>query len=232
MAAPDFFENFLLHDGVKALHPNENLSIVSLVSSETTRQADTLRIEVPAFYPWGRGGLTASPPVGALLRPRHCQAYSAGPRRSMPGNSAFHAEDLAGRTQFRRQLTTCALAFPGELAVVYRPSATQLRIPPKKHVDETARPVPHPGHMPAPAAGGQRFVRPDHRQVGIGDAGQHQGRQQPAQAVHQLIDTDHGLPAIVPDDLAPRHAWTSGKWYRGTMSSTSSTVWIKASWSS
>lgn len=69
MAAPDFFENFLLHDGVKALHPNENLSIVSLVSSETTRQADTLRIEVPAFYPWGRGGLTASPPVGACVAP-------------------------------------------------------------------------------------------------------------------------------------------------------------------
>ena len=30
MAASDFFENFLLHDGVKALHPNENLSIVPL----------------------------------------------------------------------------------------------------------------------------------------------------------------------------------------------------------
>lgn len=33
MAASDFFENFLLHDGVKSLHPNENLSIVPLVSS-------------------------------------------------------------------------------------------------------------------------------------------------------------------------------------------------------
>ena len=35
LAAPDFFENFLLHDGVKSLHPNENLSIVPLVSPET-----------------------------------------------------------------------------------------------------------------------------------------------------------------------------------------------------
>lgn len=95
MAASDFFENFLLHDGVTSLHPNENLSIVPLVSSETTRQADTLRIEVPAFYPWGRGGLASSPPVGACRAPATVRPYYAGTRRSLPGNSAFHAIDFA-----------------------------------------------------------------------------------------------------------------------------------------
>lgn len=53
MAASDFFENFLLHDGVKSLHPNENLSIVPLVSSrDDTTGGYSASGRQPLVGPW------------------------------------------------------------------------------------------------------------------------------------------------------------------------------------
>ena len=71
MAAPDFFENFLLHNGLKTLRPQENPLIVPLSRQRRYRQADTPQAAL--FRLWGRGGLSPSPPVGALPRPRLCQ---------------------------------------------------------------------------------------------------------------------------------------------------------------
>lgn len=53
MTASDFFENFLLHDGVKSLHPNENLSIVPLVSSgDDTTGGYSANGGFPFVGPW------------------------------------------------------------------------------------------------------------------------------------------------------------------------------------
>ena len=57
---------------------------------ETTRQADTLRIEDNAFYPWGRGGFV-KPAGGGLTAPATACLHYAGKIRATPGNSAFHA---------------------------------------------------------------------------------------------------------------------------------------------
>lgn len=53
MAAPDFFENFLLHNGLKALRPQENPLIVPLSRQGRHRQADTLHEGPnPHVGPW------------------------------------------------------------------------------------------------------------------------------------------------------------------------------------
>lgn len=43
---------------------------------------------------WGRGGLTASPPVGALHAPASVSPHYAGKIRVMPGKDALHAKDF------------------------------------------------------------------------------------------------------------------------------------------
>ena len=78
MAASDFFENFLLHDGVKSLHANENLSIVPLVSSRDATTGGYSADRGSSFLSVGPWWACLCPPVGALLRPRHCQALLCG----------------------------------------------------------------------------------------------------------------------------------------------------------
>ena len=90
MAAPDFFENFLLHDGLKALRPQENPLIVPLSRQRRYRQADTP--QAASIRLWGRGGLASSPPVGAAFAPASVSPHYAGKSRATPGNSAFHAK--------------------------------------------------------------------------------------------------------------------------------------------
>ena len=86
MAASDFFENFLLHDGVKSLHPNENLPIVPLVSSgDDTTGGYSASGPFPLVGPWS--GMVLAGPVGALQRPRHCQILSS--RRPGAALTAF-----------------------------------------------------------------------------------------------------------------------------------------------
>lgn len=92
MAAPDFFENFLLHNGLKALRPQENPLIVPLSRQRRHRQADTP--QAASLRLWGRGGLTASPPVGALHAPASVSPHYAGKIRVMPGKDALHAKDF------------------------------------------------------------------------------------------------------------------------------------------
>ena len=92
MAAPDFFENFLLHDGLKALRPQENPLIVPLSRQRRYRQADTP--QAASIRLWGRGGLASSPPVGAAFAPASVSPHYAGKSRATPGNSAFHAKDF------------------------------------------------------------------------------------------------------------------------------------------
>lgn len=78
MAASDFFENFLLHDGVKSLHPNENLSIVPLVSSrDDTTGGYSASGCLPLVGPWcdvrpsRRWGRASPPPLsGSTMRER------------------------------------------------------------------------------------------------------------------------------------------------------------------
>lgn len=81
MAAPDFFENFLLHNGLKALHPQENPLIVPLSRQRRHRQADTPQAAYLRL--WGRGGLTASPPVGAAYAPASVSPHTM-PEKSAP----------------------------------------------------------------------------------------------------------------------------------------------------
>lgn len=90
MAASDFFENFLLHDGVKSLHPNENLSIVPLVSSrDDTTGGYSASGGQPLVGPWC--DVRPSRRWGRPS-PRHLSGLNyTGTRRSLPGNSAFHA---------------------------------------------------------------------------------------------------------------------------------------------
>lgn len=90
MAASDFFENFLLHDGVKSLHPNENLSIVPLVSSrDDTTGGYSASGRQPLVGPWC--DVRPSRRWGRPS-PRHLSGLNyTGTRRSLPGNSAFHA---------------------------------------------------------------------------------------------------------------------------------------------
>ena len=66
---------------------------MSLSLPETTRQADTLRIEDNAFYPWGRGGFV-KPAGGGLTAPASACLHYAEKSRDPPGNSAFHAKDF------------------------------------------------------------------------------------------------------------------------------------------
>lgn len=89
MAAPDFFENFLLHNGLKTLRPQENPLIVPLSRQRRYRQADTL--QAAAFRLWGRGatlwrraggGVPAPPPLSALTMPEK-SAQSPETARSM-----------------------------------------------------------------------------------------------------------------------------------------------------
>lgn len=90
MAASDFFENFLLHDGVKSLHPNENLSIVPLVSSrDDTTGGYSASGCLPLVGPWC--DVRPSRRWGRCCAPATVRLYYAGTRRSPPGNSAFHA---------------------------------------------------------------------------------------------------------------------------------------------
>lgn len=92
MAAPDFFENFLLHDRLKALRPQENPLIVPLSRQRRYRQADTLHEgPIPHVGPWWAW---LGPPVGASLAPASVSPHYAGKIRVMPGNSAFHAKDF------------------------------------------------------------------------------------------------------------------------------------------
>lgn len=91
MAASDFFENFLLHDGVKSLHPNENLSIVPLVSSRDDTTGGYSADRGSSFLSVGPWWACLCPPVGACVAPATVRFYYAGTRRSLPGNSAFHA---------------------------------------------------------------------------------------------------------------------------------------------
>lgn len=74
MAASDFFENFLLHDGVKSLHPNENLSIVPLVSSRDDTTGGYSADRGSSFLSVGPWWACLCPPVGASLAPATCQA--------------------------------------------------------------------------------------------------------------------------------------------------------------
>ena len=89
MAAPDFFENFLLHDGLKALRPQENPLIVPLSRQRRYRQADTP--QAASIRLWGRGGLASRPP------------HYAGKSRATPGNSAFHAKKISSVFQGERR---------------------------------------------------------------------------------------------------------------------------------
>ena len=75
---------------------------------------------------------------------------------------------------------------------------------------------------------------PDHWQGRVPDAEQQQGGQQAAQTVQGLIQRDDGLPAVVPDDLPPCHAFASmpGRLYCGTMAATASAVSATSSMSS
>ena len=83
-------------------------------------------------------------------------------------------------------------------------------LPPEQRIHQAAGPAAYAIQMPAPAVGGQCFVRPDHRQGRGPDTGKQQRGQQAAQTMQRLVQRDDGLPAVVPDDLAPRHACTSG----------------------
>lgn len=69
MAASDFFENFLLHDGVKSLHPNENLSIVPLVSSRDDTTGGYSADRGSSFLSVGPWWACLCPPVGACRAP-------------------------------------------------------------------------------------------------------------------------------------------------------------------
>ena len=92
MAAPDFFENFLLHDGLIALRPQENPLIVPLSRQRRYRQADTLHEGPnPHVGPWWAW---VCPPVGASPAPASVSPHYAGKSRFIPGNSAFHAKDF------------------------------------------------------------------------------------------------------------------------------------------
>lgn len=89
MAAPDFFENFLLHDGLKTLRPQENPLIVPLSRQRRYRQADTLHEGPnPHVGPWwaspkpAGGGVAAPPPLSALTMPEK-SAQSPETARSM-----------------------------------------------------------------------------------------------------------------------------------------------------
>ena len=90
MAAPDFFENFLLHNGLKALRPQENPLIVPFSRQRRHRQADTLHEGPnPHVGPWWA---YLKPAGGGGLRPRLCQSpHYAGKIRAMPGKDARHA---------------------------------------------------------------------------------------------------------------------------------------------
>ena len=101
MAAPDFFENFLLHDGLKALRPQENPLIVPLSRQRRYRQADTP--QAASIRLWGRGGLASSPPVGAAFAPASVSPHYAGKSRATPGNSAFHAKKISSVFQGERR---------------------------------------------------------------------------------------------------------------------------------
>ena len=64
----------------------------ALSHADKHRQADTP--QTAAFRLWGRGGLTASPPVGAYHAPASVKRYYAGKLQMTPGNSAFYAKIL------------------------------------------------------------------------------------------------------------------------------------------
>lgn len=60
------------------------------VPSGQTRQADTLQAEGSRL--WGRGATLGRRAGGGVPRPRHLSGLNyTGTRRSLPGNSAFHA---------------------------------------------------------------------------------------------------------------------------------------------
>ena len=92
MAAPDSFENFLLHNGLKALRPQENPLIVRLSRQRRYRQADTP--QAATFRLWGRGGLGYARRLGRATAPASVSPHHSGKKRDMPGNSAFHAKDF------------------------------------------------------------------------------------------------------------------------------------------
>lgn len=116
MAASDFFENFLLHDGVKSLHPNENLSIVPLVSSRDDTTGGYSADRGSSFLSVGPWWACLCPPVGACVAPATVRLYYAGTRRSLPGNSAFHAIDFARHSSsFPPVFTSMKLYFPTPL---------------------------------------------------------------------------------------------------------------------
>ena len=72
------------------------------VPSGQTRQADTLQAEGSRL--WGRGATLGRRAGGGVPSPRHLSGLNyTGTRRSLPGNSAFHPKDIAGREQFQRQ---------------------------------------------------------------------------------------------------------------------------------
>ena len=95
MAAPDFFENFLLHNGLKALRPQENPLIVPLSRQGRHRQADTLHEGPnPHVGPWWAYG---KPAGGGAPRPRLCQSplCQQNPRHARKGRAPCE-EVLAG----------------------------------------------------------------------------------------------------------------------------------------
>lgn len=78
MTASDFFENFLLHDGVKSLHPNENLSIVYRASCLVRRRHDRRILCKRRLSVCGAVVRRASAaPVGEAQLPRLCQIPSS-----------------------------------------------------------------------------------------------------------------------------------------------------------
>lgn len=93
MAAPDFFENFLLHDGLKALRPQENPLIVPLSRQRRYRQADTP--QAASIRLWGRGGLASSPPVGAAFAPASVSPHYAG-KSQVTRCPVLHEEPASG----------------------------------------------------------------------------------------------------------------------------------------
>lgn len=92
MAAPDFFENFLLHDGFKIVAPQGKSAYPACCLA---RDAQTGGYSangcLPFVEPWWAW---LCPPVGASRAPASVSPHYAGKSRAMPGNSAFHAKNF------------------------------------------------------------------------------------------------------------------------------------------